>query len=305
MPAILRRAAHCAVLTTILCAAATAHASDYFGESAGNHFSYILGSAKESWRGGTVDWYYNPAGAPADLSTDTMLNIYRTSIAKWEAVCNVKFNYKGITSATSWRHETYASIDRINAFGWTTFTDSFASYGGYAWYWYDLPNFMADANLSINTKGNFNASNTSQLEGLITHELGHVLGIGHSDQASAIMFANPYNSLEYQRTLRADDIDACVSLYGKGATPTPTPSLAAHDIIFNWAEKVLPSYFSPAVATQSVTDAAGNKAYLRLYPAANTGLALYLDKIFLLQPSNGQWQDLGASEGWLAQANAK
>ena len=29
--------------------------------------AYVLGSAQEHWSGGNVNWYYNPAGQPANL----------------------------------------------------------------------------------------------------------------------------------------------------------------------------------------------------------------------------------------------
>ncbi len=66
----------------------------------------------------------------------------------------------------------------------------------------------------------------SQLRGLVNHELGHAIGLDHSDVSSAIMFANPYNTYEYQQTLNSDDIAGCVALYGQPAnnpTPTTTP----------------------------------------------------------------------------------
>lgn len=63
------------------------------------------------------------------------------------------------------------------------------------------------------------------------HEIGHALGLGHSDQPSAVMY--PYYKLS--TGLTADDIAAIQALYGPPssgstthssppATPTPTPS---------------------------------------------------------------------------------
>lgn len=289
---------------------AYANATDYSGQNADNGFSYITGSGKEYWQGGLIDWYYNPTNQPSDMTTDTVVNLIKTATAKWEAVCNVKFTYKGTTSASSWKHDAYASIDRVNSFGWAAFSGEYAGYGGYTWYWYSYPNYMADANMSINSLSGFNAQNLTQLEGLYTHELGHVLGVSHSDQPASVMYANPYNSLEYQRTLRDDDIAACVSLYGPATptstpTPTPTPTLSTQDTIFNWAETNYSSLFNPATKTLTIADSNNNPVYYRLYSGTNTGLAVYLDYLFFYNPADGKWMNLGPTSAWLAQATAK
>jgi Matrixin/Glucodextranase, domain B len=58
------------------------------------------------------------------------------------------------------------------------------------------------------------------------HELGHALGLGHSDLPSAVMY--PYYKMS--RTLSADDIAGIQALYGPptagqgGGTPAPAPS---------------------------------------------------------------------------------
>lgn len=53
------------------------------------------------------------------------------------------------------------------------------------------------------------------------HELGHVLGLGHSNLSSAIMYAYITNT----DALTADDIAGVQSLYGgPSASPTPTPT---------------------------------------------------------------------------------
>ncbi len=49
---------------------------------------------------------------------------------------------------------------------------------------------------------------------LFQHEIGHVLGLAHSDGPSSIMFANPYNNAQYESTIQGDDIAACAGLYG-------------------------------------------------------------------------------------------
>jgi hypothetical protein len=46
------------------------------------------------------------------------------------------------------------------------------------------------------------------------HEVAHTFGLAHSDDPTSIMFANPYNTAAYERTLQGDDVAACADLYG-------------------------------------------------------------------------------------------
>jgi hypothetical protein len=50
---------------------------------------------------------------------------------------------------------------------------------------------------------------------MFLHELGHLLGLGHSDRPASILYANPYHPERgYMRNLKGDDIAGCVALYG-------------------------------------------------------------------------------------------
>lgn len=52
------------------------------------------------------------------------------------------------------------------------------------------------------------------LQGTLTHELGHAYGLGHSDVPSATMFLGSRIGDQWKRTLDADDIEAVQRLYG-------------------------------------------------------------------------------------------
>ena len=73
------------------------------------------------------------------------------------------------------------------------------------------------------------AAGTLDLRSILTHELGHALGLGHSSDPRATMFATG-SGLRW-RSLEKDDVDGVCSLYpGTGApgcetTPCPSPFL--------------------------------------------------------------------------------
>lgn len=70
---------------------------------------------------------------------------------------------------------------------------------------------------------------TVDLRGILTHELGHVLGLGHSSDPNATMFASTSDPASW-RSLEADDIAGVCALYpGAGraecnaSDPCPSP----------------------------------------------------------------------------------
>jgi hypothetical protein len=70
----------------------------------------------------------------------------------------------------------------------------------------------------------------NDLNGLILHELGHTLGLGHSADLSTVMCGAPSagcaNLGTVTQQLKADDIAGIQFLYG-AAAPVPEPSRLA------------------------------------------------------------------------------
>jgi hypothetical protein len=62
------------------------------------------------------------------------------------------------------------------------------------------------------------------VEDVASHELGHALGLGHSDQPDATMYPSTGWCAQDWRTLSADDIAGIQSLYGGGVSTSTPPA---------------------------------------------------------------------------------
>lgn len=245
---------------------------------------YILDSNNPKWTNATINWYYNAQGQPADMNSAQVVAVIRNAMTKWENVCSVRFNYLGETTARP-SVDGSTSSDGMSVIGWQAFTGSQAGFSGYTAWRYQIGasgSVMSDSDMVINTSNNppFSAANSDALGALVTHEVGHMLAINHSDLVESIMYANPYHTFSYQSTIRGDDAAACAALYGYSAT-------ASHDRMFNWAEQKFPQFFAPVGASSQ--DAYG--FHFRYFPSTGSYLGSKDGRIYYL-PYGGGINDL-------------
>jgi hypothetical protein len=251
----------------MLCAPVVSMADDFHGQEAASRSSrFQVETVRPLWPNGIINFRYNPANQPVGLTTEAVENLLRAAGQKWADVCNVRFNYLGTTTLTANIDAVFSTLDRVNVVGWGPLTGNRAGFDAYTTWWWSNPGpVLVDSDVLLNTNAGARlASRPSDLGALLTHEFGHVLAIKHSDVRQAVMYANPYNSYAFQSTLRGDDAQACISLYG----PAPASDV---DRVFNWAEQTYRDFFFPSGSTSLEA----NGIRYRFFPGSNSYLGLY------------------------------
>lgn len=178
-------------------------------------------------------YYADPANSNTASSLDVLSLQAQIQAAfdQWAAIANVTFQYVGVDSSLSPINDPAATspMIRIGAFA---FANSFSAAVGYS----PPPNGgTGSGELLFNTNVGFQlASGTegsalqlypqgggyymNDINGLVLHEIGHTLGLGHSADASTVMCGNPTagcaNLDHITQQLKADDIAGAQFLYG-------------------------------------------------------------------------------------------
>lgn len=176
------------------------------------------------WPNGIIPIAYNPAGAPQNFQDNAkMIGYLNAAFRQWSNICDVTFDFRGITDSSVKNSE-----DNLVVVGWVANSDNYPMLTTPSWSnsnWYN--NYLATG-YTVYTDGSLeiNANSTALPDDLtlnLTHELAHLLGLGHSDNPAAQLFANPY--IAYPQ-LRTDDITGAQSIYGK------PDNLAYPDLVF-------------------------------------------------------------------------
>jgi hypothetical protein len=200
-------------------------------------------------QGESVEWRVNSAGEPG-LGLDASIAAFQQALAAWSSNpgTNIKYVYVGTTQANS---GIFVS-DGINAI---TFDDpgradpthsipgtyvcgvgGVVAAGGPFFYvatqtWNGKAYHEAiEGDVVTNDGASCLLSNPVMAAQVFAHELGHTLGLAHSLDPDALMFAKAHNDARGAR-LSTDDRNAVSQLYGDGSVipppPPPPPTLLA------------------------------------------------------------------------------
>lgn len=175
------------------------------------------------WEIQTIPW--ERANAPADLPAADVDRLLRDAFATWAAVpCHLlTFVELPPEQGPGLALDGHNRIRFVNV-GWFGTPAEVAITSTTI---HDETGRIVDADMALNDEGYELADGVGltpdavDLGGVLTHELGHFLGLGHSADADATMRAYlPGEEVAHLRTLAADDEVGLCSLYEPGPTLT-------------------------------------------------------------------------------------
>ncbi len=214
-----------------------------------------------------VRFVYDPDGAPAAFPPTKFLSLLGEATAQWERVSGIRFEVTGVdATAPDDANLPTAQRDGLVRIFWAE-TGGFAGLAGPEFGTFDqnLGYFTYyDGDLRLN-RDPASWESDHEMVHTLAHEIGHLIGLGHSENPVSIMYANPYNNLTIPRE---DDIRAVQALYGAGSSGV-TPQSGVSE----W------KYSVPAPAPASVTqflfkpnESTAVGAFLSLQSAASNAI---------------------------------
>jgi len=188
-----------------------------------------------------VQWSFNPAQAANVSGGANPQDVLAAAFATWTAAPNTGiFVSRGPDTQVS-----SPAFDGINLICFTCVTDfnsdgtlavtftTTANGAGAADKHGSMSRFagqILDADILFNPAVNFttDGSGSSDLQTVVTHEIGHFLGLDHSAVVKATMF--PFAS-PLERTLSYDDVAAIAILYPKSSADFPTGNISGRVVM--------------------------------------------------------------------------
>lgn len=197
--------------------------ASHFASDKANSFEELGGV----WRFMPVTYCVNPAGLPVNadkqplLSAEDFSELVRQAFTKWEDEpnSNIRFVHNGFCTNVAGRR------DKVNVVGWrnlgrrpalgTAFSnESSGQYlrGGAS---YEI----LEADITVNSRVDFHDDLDFYLKTILPftllHEVGHFIGLGHSDASCTVMKESVSLSARevYPLELCQDDIDGVTRLY--------------------------------------------------------------------------------------------
>jgi len=179
------------------------------------------------WANAAATVYISPANNDG-LSDSAVVSALQAAMDDWntQGASPFRFNYGGQV------RDTTTGYDGRNVVLFRNGSDG--NIIAYTYSWWDSSNRLLDSDMIIYDQtytfyafdGTCNPSpgNAVYLHDLAAHEFGHMLGLSHSSEPAATMYAGYATCSTTQRSLDADDVAGIQSLYGKSSSSPPTNS---------------------------------------------------------------------------------
>jgi len=170
---------------------------------------------------GSLNWRYNDAGRPTSISKTDVIAGINAAAGQWMAACKVTIAQASDTTTPPQTINGTAPSSNENVIGWGNL--AIPPKGGPnlsgVTYTSSRQGALVDADTTFSTTW---ITNPLALRRVAVHELGHAIGLAHSNVEGQVMSGpvgsnnpgvpdTPYNSLS---TLQVDDIQGCLCLYG-------------------------------------------------------------------------------------------
>jgi hypothetical protein len=178
------------------------------------------------WLSMPVSYWINDKGSP-QISNGSDFAAIQASFRTWELVpsADIRFNYKGTTPVGGVGHDgmnVVSFTDTSTPLGSSTIAATFSFFKREITdkgieLLFDESDIIFNPALDFSTSGE---DNKFDIQSVLTHEIGHMLGLDHSALVSSVMVPFAAPSQLDQRTLAYDDIAAITEIYPKaGALP--------------------------------------------------------------------------------------
>jgi hypothetical protein len=218
------------------------------------------------WKGSTTSWSYNPAGKP--VSTSGEQEVIAAAATTWNNAGS-SFSYTSSGLSTAGTGGCHGTADGKNTVGWARQP---AGVLATTCAWYNA-GVASEFDLEMDPSWPWTTSTTNpdvDLQSVVTHELGHALGLAHSLDPAAVMFAS-YPHAAIRRDLTDDDRSAISAVYG--ATPSrPAPSTKA--------------FLALSTGANLVTWAGGDAQPAHAFASVIASVR----EVYALDPATGGWR---------------
>ena len=170
------------------------------------------------WGQKSVEFWVNPKGNHG-LSTEEVEIAVEQAVAQWNDVYpdEVQLVYRGLSDAP--RKVDYTDDLNIIYFEDVWAEDLDSSLLALTWVWSvdggEITSFDIQINAEDHRWGVGATDGSNDLANMLTHELGHALGLGHSEVHLATMSPTTFPGETEKRSIETDDRDAIAWLYSQ------------------------------------------------------------------------------------------